>query len=142
MAESFEKCYLDQDTKQSLIKANWHKTDEMLRREIAAFFQEHARLKAEIEALLPSEIADCFHKYHKLEPSEIDSQVLRPFIEDNLETYNKTVETMLKLDGEMVDCYLELYYRGLNTKEQIIDSIEKLSSESGATAAAGTLGIQ
>ena len=142
MAESFEKCYLDQDTKQSLIKANCLKTNAMLREEMKSCMNEHARLKAEIEALLPGESADCFQKHRELVPSEVDSRVLRPFVEESLETYNKTVETMLKLDGEMVDCYLELYYRGINTKEQIIDSIEKLSSESGATAAAGTLGIQ
>lgn len=142
MTESFEKCYLNKDTKQALSKANCLKTNAMLREEMKSCMNEHARLKAEIEALLPGEIADCFQKHRELVPSEVDSRVLRPFVEESLETYNKTVEAMLRIDAETVDCYLELYYRGLNTAEQIKDSIGKLSSESGATAAAGALGIQ
>ena len=119
MAESFAECRLDKGTMKSLCKANWDKTNDMLYIEIVDCFHEHDRLKSEIEALAPDK-----------------------FAEDNLDLYNEKVQDLLTVHGEITDCYLELYSRGLVTEKQAADSIKKLSGESGAIAAADALGIK
>ena len=141
ITDAFERCRLNNETLKSLRKANWEKTDDMLRSEIVGCFHEHDKLKSEIEGLIPAEIEDCFHNKDGTVQSAAEKQALSEFIRNNLDLYNEKVEDMLKLHGEIVDHYLERYNRGLNTKEEIAYSIEKIANNEGAIAAAEALGI-
>ncbi len=48
--DAFEKCHHDQKTLKILRKANWDKTDDMLRSELAACFRQYEQLQAEIDS--------------------------------------------------------------------------------------------
>ena len=138
--DAFEKCHHDQKTLKILRKANWNKTDDMLRSELAACFRQYEQLKAEIENLIPDELKEYFHGQSSIIPGNY-KDIFDDFVQNRLKLYNEKVEAILGVQGEMIDLYLELYNRGINTADQITNSINQIF-ESGATAAANALGIQ
>lgn len=139
--DAFEKCHHDQKTLKILRKANWDKTDDMLRSELAACFRQYEQLQAEIDSLIPDELKEYFHGQNRTVPGNY-KDIFDAFMqEDQQKLYDEKVEAILGVQGEMIDLYLELYNRGINTADQITNSINQLF-ESGATAAANALGIK
>ncbi len=138
--DAFEKCHLDRKTLKILRKANWDKTDDMLRSELAACIRQHDQLQVEIDSLIPDELKEYFHGQNRTVPGNY-KDIFDDFVQNRRKLYNEKVEAILGVQGEMVDLYLEMYNRGINTADQITNSINQLF-ESGATAAANALGIK
>ena len=134
--DAFEKCHHDQKTLKILRKANWNKTDDMLRSELAACFRQYEQLKAEIENLIPDELKEYFHGQSSIIPGNY-KDIFDDFVQNRLKLYNEKVEAiLLSVQGEMADCFLELYSRGLYTEAEVLGAIDKLAQHTGTAEAA------
>ena len=134
--DAFEKCHHDQKTLKILRKANWDKTDDMLRSELAACFRQYEQLKAEIENLIPDELKEYFHGQNRTVPGNY-KDIFDAFMqEDQQKLYDEKVEAILSAQGEMADCFIELYSRGLYTETEVLSAIDKLAQHTGTAEAA------
>ena len=130
--DAFEKCHLDRKTLKILRKANWDKTDDMLRSELAACFRQYEQLQAEIDSLIPDEIEEYFYGENRTVPGNY-KDIFDAFMqEDQQKLYEEKVEAILSVQGEMADCFLELYSRGLYTEAEVLGAIDKLAHTSDA----------
>lgn len=123
--DAFERCHRDEKTLKILRKANWNKTDDMLRSELAACIRQHDQLKVEIEGLIPDEMKEYFHGENRIVPADFKDAFSG--FKDKQELYNEKMEAILTVQGEIVDLYLELYNRGLYTKAEVLNAIDKLA---------------
>ena len=123
--------------------ANWNKTDDMLRSEIAACIRQHDQLQAEIDSLIPDELEEYFYGQNRTVPGNF-KDIFDAFMqEDQQKLYDEKVEAILSVQGEMADCFLELYSRGLYTEAEVLSAIDKLAQHAAAAEAAeesGTAG--
>ena len=134
--DAFEKCHHDQKTLKILRKANWDKTDDMLRSELAACFRQYEQLQAEIDSLIPDELKEYFHGQNRTVPGNY-KDIFDAFMqEDQQKLYEEKVEAILSVQGEMADCFLELYSRGLYTEAEVLGAIDKLAQHTGTAEAA------
>ncbi len=134
--DAFEKCHHDQKTLKILRKANWDKTDDMLRSELAACFRQYEQLQAEIDSLIPDELKEYFHGQNRTVPGNY-KDIFDAFMqEDQQKLYEEKVEAILSAQGEMADCFLELYSRGLYTEAEVLGAIDKLAQHTGTAEAA------
>ena len=137
---AFEKCHHDQKTLKILRKANWNKTDDMLRSELAACFRQYEQLQAEIDSLIPNEIEEYFYGENRTVPGNY-KDIFDAFMqEDQQKLYEEKVEAILSAQGEMADCFLELYSRGLYTEAEVLSAIDKLAHTSDAAEEANAHG--
>ena len=60
--------------------------------------------------------------------------------EDQQKLYEEKVEAILSAQGEMADCFLELYSRGLYTEAEVLSAIDKLAHTSDAAEEANAHG--
>ncbi len=140
--DAFEKCHLDRKTLKILRMANWNKTDDMLRSELAACIRQHDQLQAEIDSLIPDELKEYFHGQNRTVPGNY-KDVFDAFMqEDQQKLYEEKVEAILSVQGEMADCFLELYSRGLYTEAEVLSAIDKLAHHEGTVEEANTVGTQ
>ena len=134
--DAFEKCHLDRKTLKILRMANWNKTDDMLRSELAACIRQHDQLQAEIDSLIPDEIEEYFYGENRTVPGNY-KDIFDAFMqEDQQKLYEEKVEAILSAQGEMADCFLELYSRGLYTEAEVLGAIDKLAQHTGTAEAA------
>ena len=134
--DAFEKCHHDQKTLKILRKANWDKTDDML----AACFRQYEQLQAEIDSLIPDELKEYFHGQNRTVPGNY-KDIFDAFMqEDQQKLYEEKVEAILSVQGEMADCFLELYSRGLYTEAEVLSAIDKLAHTSDAAEEANAHG--
>ena len=56
--------------------------------------------------------------------------------EDQQKLYEEKVEAILSAQGEMADCFLELYSRGLYTEAEVLGAIDKLAQHAATAEAA------
>ena len=138
--DAFEKCHLDRKTLKILRMANWNKTDDMLRSELAACIRQYDQLQAEIDSLIPDELKEYFHGQNRTVPGNY-KDIFDAFMqEDQQKLYEEKVEAILSAQGEMADCFLELYSRGLYTEAEVLSAIDKLAHTSDAAEEANAHG--
>ncbi len=101
--DAFEKCHHDQKTLKILRKANWDKTDDMLRSELAACFRQYEQLQAEIDSLIPDELKEYFHGQNRTVPGNY-KDIFDAFMqEDQQKLYEEKVEAILTLNCTAAD---------------------------------------
>ncbi|MBQ6317877.1 MAG: hypothetical protein IJI13_10180, partial [Oscillospiraceae bacterium] len=123
-----------------LRKANWDKTDDMLRSELAACFRQYEQLQAEIDSLIPDELKEYFHGQNRTVPGNY-KDIFDAFMQaDQQKLYEEKVEAILSVQGEMADCFLELYSRGLYTEAEVLSAIDKLAQHAATAEEANAHG--